>query len=68
MTNGEAATVRSSSLNGTATERVDYAQHAARSLELILDAIDGGELDAGAEHRAYLRGALDALTAVTGQH
>jgi hypothetical protein len=49
-----------------AAERLEMARQAAKSLGLVLAAVDAGELETGDVERAYmvgLRTALDAIAA-----
>ena len=48
----------------TAGDRIDMARKAARSLELLLEAIQRGELSATHLEVARLRGAIQALQEV----
>ena len=51
----------------TAAERIDATRRAARSLMLLLEAIERGELVATPLEIARLQGAVEALRAIAGE-
>jgi hypothetical protein len=51
----------------TAAERIDATRRAARSLMLLLEAIERGELVATPLEIAQLQGAVEALDAIAGE-
>ena len=51
----------------TPAERVSAARDTARSLRLLLEQIEAGDIAATPLEIARLRGALDALEAILGQ-